>query len=254
MRVFSLSLLCLLTLSFCVSAQAQEQIKPEDSKKVDSAPPILAGPGLERNQELLSEYAEEMKRLRADLGLPDPAMVADAKTPEPAIDPSKINLRVISGKEGIPFPRPEQVVMQPTPTPQNYPAFTPIPTPTPYQRAANCERSNITKNVALPNVKDNQILLDKLFLPQDLVPLDPEEIYGPQVELYPYGPNVGEGQYILQEMYSVPCLPYRIRSTAWGEYQITGVDALKYYDRKSSVPLRLDKWVSKKIYGTKSKR
>lgn len=182
--------------------------------------------------------------------VPIEASASATTTPEP-----KQPIRMISGSDGIPFPSPEHVVLEPSPTPEVQPTKTPEPTPTPYQRAKRCERAGTSKQVVRPDKNDNQILADKLFVGEDLIPLDPDEVYGTGVKLYPYGPGVGEGQYILQEMYKVPCLPFRIRITEWGQYEHSGEDALKKYDErgKRGVPT-LHPWVSEKLYGAKTSK
>lgn len=217
--------------------------------------PLLAGPGLEQNQAFLSEYQREIDQMREDLGLsamPKAGETPSAEQTGAEIDPSKIKIRVITGNEGIPFPSPEQVVLEPSPTPVVVATFTPIPTATPYQRAERCPRSETIKKQHSPNNGDNKILLDKLFLHEDLIPLDSDEVYGAGVSLYPYGPGAGEGQYILQEMYNVPCLPFRMRVTSWGQYEHMGDDALKNYgDQQGRGIPKLHPWVSEKLYGPK---
>lgn len=215
---------------------------------------IRALPGSESNQALLAEYAEAIRKMRADMGLPE------AAPPDPEASPgsnaesedplSKITLRVISGNEGISFPSPEQVVVEPTPTPQIWPSETPQPTPTPWQPPGRCPKSASAKSVVVPETGDHDILNDQLFLPEELMPMDEGEVYGTGVHLYPYGPNQGGGQYIVQEMYLVPCLPYRIRQTAWGYYEHTGNDALKHYDKNGKAPGKFHPWVEQKLFGT----
>ena len=220
-------------------------------------PQIPAPPGTEANQALLAEYAEAIKKMRADMGLPAGVPPDPAATPDPNADSedplSKIQLRVITGNEGVSFPSPEQIIMQPTPTPEIWPSETPQPTPTPWQRPGRCGRSETLKIGALPKNGAADILSDKLFLPEDLVPIDEGEVYGAGVYLYPYGPNQGQGQYLAQEMYVVPCLPYRIRQTPWGYFEHRGDDALKRYGSSGMSSSTFHPWVEQKLYGTTKK-
>lgn len=215
---------------------------------------IQALPGSEANQELLAEYAEAIRKMRADMGLREIARPDPAASPDPNGESeetlSKIKLRVITGSEGIPFPNPEQVILEPTPTPEIWPSETPQPTPTPWQPPGRCPKSTSAKTVILPETGASGILNDRLFLPEDLMPMDENEVYGTGVQLYPYGPNQGEGQYIVQQMYLVPCLPYRIRHTAWGHYEHIGEDALKHYDQNVKSPGKFHPWVEQKLFGT----
>jgi hypothetical protein len=223
----------------------------------DDTQQIHALPGSESNQALLAEYAAAIKKMREDMGLPEAAPLDPDASPEPNTDSedplSKIKLRVISGSEGIPFPSPEQVIMEPTPTQQIWPTETPQPTPTPWRPPGRCPKSASAKTAIVPETADNEVLNDKLFLPEDFMPMDESEVYGAGVSLYPYGPNQGEGQYLVQEIYLVPCLPYRIRQTPWGYFEHRGDDALKRYGSSGMSSSTFHPWVEQKLYGTTKK-
>jgi hypothetical protein len=166
---------------------------------IDTPPPtgssesqqILALPGSKENQEILAEYAELVKRMREDMGLPEGILPAVAASPganptdQDAL--SKIKIRVITGNEGLPFPSPDKVILEPTPTPQIWPSETPLPTPTPWRPPGRCTLSKSNKVVEVPTETDDTILNDQLFLPEDLMPIDEGEVYGDMVQLYPTG-------------------------------------------------------------------
>ncbi len=237
-------------LLFHAACAVAETPQPE---ALSEAQQIQALPGEKENQALLAEYAEVVKKMRADMGLPadvlpDPAASPDSNQSDQ--DPlSRIKIRVITGKEGVPFPSPEKVVLEPTPTPQVLPTETPLPTATPWRPPGRCSIPKTNTVVINKEERGNTILSDKLFLPEDLLPLDEGEVYGVGVQLYPYGPNQGEGQYLVQEMYLVPCVPYRIRQTLWGYYEHRGDDALKHYDNSGNSNGKYHAWVQQKLFG-----
>jgi hypothetical protein len=222
--------------------------------------PAPETPALAGDQVNFEGYLETMNRLREDLGLPEMELPDPSASPEagPTDEEliAKIKLRVITGNQGIPFPKPSEVVIEPTPTPEYIVAITetPEPTPTPWQPPGKCVESKTSKVVIVPETRNTSIVNDQLFLPEDFVPIDEGEVYGSGVQLYPYGPNQGKGQYLLQEMYLIPCLPYRIRSTAWGQYRDSGNEALKNHPRDASIPGRFHPWVEQKLFGTSSRK
>jgi hypothetical protein len=109
--------------------------------------------------------------------------------------------------------------------------------------------SKSNKVVEVPTETDDTILNDQLFLPEDLMPIDEGEVYGDMVQLYPYGPNQGEAQYMVQHMHLVPCVPYRRRSTQWGYYEHMGDEALKIYGSTAKSPSKFHPWVVQKLFG-----
>lgn len=218
--------------------------------------PATTPPAL--NDAVFEEYAKTIKRMRADLGLTDAELPDPSSSPEAEADGegplSNIQLRILTGSEGIAFPKPEEVVIEPTPAPEaSAPIETPAPTPTPWQPPKKCPKSETIKNVILAETSDTEILNDRLFLPEDYIPIDEGEVYGPGVSFYPYGPNQGDGQLLSQEMFLVPCLPYRIRQTPWGQYEHRGDDALKRYGSSGMSSATFHPWVEQKLYGTARK-
>lgn len=137
------------------------------------------------------------------------------------------------GTEGVPFVPPSQVVFQPQPTsvPGEEPKATPaaVWSPEPYQRPSACAKNETKRIEHTPNGDDSVTYIDRLFVSDDLVPLDTSEVYGPKASLIPYGPNEPEATFVRMEIYRVPCVPYRMRSTGKADYIDTGINALKNY-------------------------
>lgn len=140
----------------------------------------------------------------------------------------------LKGKSGIPFPKPEEVVLKPVPTDTPAPptpTYTPEPTFTPYPKPVRCEKSETIRDDTYAIDQKESLLYDYIFISRDLVPLDSEEYFGPDVHLIPYDTPLTEGQLLRMEIYGVPCLPYRIRKTTTADYQDIGLNALKNYSK-----------------------
>ena len=161
----------------------------------------------------------------------------------------------IKGKDGIPFPKPEEVVFKPPPTatPGVPVVGTPEPdwSPEPYVRPTRCERNETTRIEHTPDGDDTKTYLDYLFVSEDLVPIDVGEVYGGKVSLIPYGPHEEKGTFVRMKIYRVPCVPYRMRTTGKADYVDTGLNALKNYDTNPSGKGSLHPFVSQKLYPEK---
>jgi len=160
--------------------------------------------------------------------------------------------------EGIPLPPGDSIVWDPDPPGlkelrESSPPAAPIPIATPYQRPSRCERHYTTRTVMYPNAVEekDKPLYDKLYLAEDMVPLDPAEAYGARARLYSYGPTSGEGVYLRMESDRVPCVPYRVRMTNAARYEDFGFNALKNYTKDQSGQGTFDAWVSNKLFGRK---
>jgi len=160
--------------------------------------------------------------------------------------------------EGIPFPPDEAIVWDPDPpglkelreiTPTSMPL---IPAKR-YRRPSRCEQPYTKRTLRDPNsveVKDKP-LYDALYLPDDMIPSDAEEVYGESTRLYPYGPSSGEGVYTRMEYDRVTCVPYRLRMTNTATYEDFGHNALKNYRKDQSGQGAFDPWVTAKLFGQK---
>lgn len=203
--------------------------------------------------------------VRQESGLVSPTEApAASPTAEPAAPSYRSSQAPVAShirlKEGIPFPPPDSIVWDPDPPGlrqllMNTPPITPMPTETPYQRPRKCSQHRTVRTVTRPGEAEekDKTLYDVLYLPEDLVPLDSEEVYGARARLYPYGLASGESVYSRMELDRVPCLPYRTRMTNSATYEDFGDRALRNYSKDQSGPGVLHAWVSQKLYGRKKK-
>jgi hypothetical protein len=158
---------------------------------------------------------------------------------------------IVRGEEGIPFPSLTEVVLEPSPTVSGVtPTATPAQTPTPWQKPGRCEKNETRVEELSGSVEANELLYDLLFVHEDLMPLDPDEVYGASVSLYPYGPKTGRTGDIWQELHRVPCVPYRIRYLGRSFRFDTGYNALKNYSSGQTGRGVFHPWVSEKLFGS----
>ncbi len=180
----------------------------------------------EEVQTILSSYREDVvraSRMKEELEWDAKNVAQDLEHP----------ISHTKGREGIAFPSPAQVVFAPKPTEPagSRAATTPVPvwSPAPYERPTACTK-NETKRIEYDRKgEDSVTYVDRLFVREDLVPIDSGEVYGPKVDLIPYGPNESNATMVRMSIYRVPCVPYRMRMTGKAEYIDTGVNALKNY-------------------------
>jgi len=155
------------------------------------------------------------------------------------------------GQEGIPFPDPSQVVLKPPPTDapgeSSQPTPAPVWSPEPYERPGRCEKNETKRIEHTPHGDDSVTYIDTLFVSEDLVPLDTSEVYGPQVSISPYGPNESQATFVRMEVWRVPCVPYRMRSTGKADYIDTGINALKNYTANPAGKGVLHPFVERKL-------
>jgi hypothetical protein len=206
----------------------------------------------EQVQQLL-RYARAVERLQKtaqeELSFaPPPGMLADAaSTPKTHI----------VGKDGIPFPNIEDIVMRPPPTPN---ALTPTPTPAPpwspvpYEPPRKCEKNETTRAVFNDKeAEEKEHLKDLLFVPEGLVIEDYEETFGKGVEIEPYTIPYSRGTLVRMEVYGIPCVPYRIRMTNVADYTDSGVNALRSYDGDPAGRGKLSPIIQQRLAGKKER-
>lgn len=144
----------------------------------------------------------------------------------------------VTGKEGIPLPPSQESVWMPIPTPDPTALYAelppPPPTPTPYQRPFVCSKNETRREAYETSAEPERMLVDILFIPERLVPMEPAEVFGSRVSIIPYGPNESEATLTRMEIYAVPCLPYRIRWTNTTKYFDSGLNAYRNYDKDPS--------------------
>jgi hypothetical protein len=196
-------------------------------------PPQLSSPSSKDNYE---GFVGTLKGGELEMAAPD--ATADLTKP-----------LVIKGNEGIPFPLPTEVVLEPLPTPVEEPTPTTVPTPTAWGRPGRCDQNKTVFEQGSADGDAQKIMYDLLFLSEDLIPLDPEEVFGAEVTLYPYGPTTGEAGEIWQRSNHVPCLPYRVRKTRQGYRYDFGYNALKNYSNDQRGKGVFHPWISEKLFG-----
>ena len=158
----------------------------------------------------------------------------------------------VRGPDGIPFPKPEEVYVDPHP-PISFPTENKmvenIPPPQ-YTKPPRCD-SNETRREERPvddGNKEETTIAETLYLPEDFVPVDVSEVYGNKVKLYPYGPQSGDGVYVRMRTDAIPCVPYRLRITNRAWYYEQGNSALKNYDKLPSGRGEYSKWIQQKLF------
>jgi hypothetical protein len=167
--------------------------------------------------------------------------------------PTATPLSHVRGKEGVQFPPTEEVILKPLPTPTAGPAPTELPvwSPEPYTRPSRCQ-TNETKRVVWnekASEPENEVLNDILFVEKGLIPLDPEESFGKTPRLMPYETPLSKGSLINMEIYSVPCVPYRVRMSNVAYYYDQGHNALKNYDGDPKGKGKLSDIIQRKLFG-----
>ena len=201
------------------------------------------------------EYLRFIRGLKRDNNLTDADKEKLENTKKRIESGEEITLEytIVRGNEGIPFPDPASITDEdfypPTPIPEATP--TPLPTSTPWQKPGRCELDKTEVVVHSPERDPKDVYYEELFVYEGFMPLDPVEVYGAKVRVRPYNPQDGKGAELRMEMYSVPCIPYRVRMTATSYYYDTGVNALKNYDIDPTGKGKLHPWVSTKLYGNK---
>lgn len=154
--------------------------------------------------------------------------------------PQKV-IRHIRGKDGVPFPSKDDVVLPFKITEENVKAGLDKYFQKTEETAANqmkvpglpaCSEDKTTRqetNYPLPDNRD-QVLMDILFIRKQDVPLDPKEIFGKHVMVRPYttdSPNVDS---LSALGVGVSCLPTRLRVTRSQIMRDEGKNALRNYE------------------------
>jgi hypothetical protein len=158
----------------------------------------------------------------------------------------------VYGDEGIPFSAESEVVFEaaPTPGPEVEPTEAALPTATPWVKPGRCEK-NETSVVEVAQKGDAQrVLYDILFLHEDFLPLDPDEVFGIAVMLRAYGAKTGVGGEVWQEVYGVPCVPYRVRRTETAVRYDFGNNALRNYSKGQASKGVFHPWIEEKLFGS----
>ncbi len=178
--------------------------------------------------------------------------------PGGSVDPQlEVLLSHSIGKDGIPFPKSEESKWQPVRSSDQKagvePTEVPAPTPTPYQQPKRCTVNETKRVVYKEQEAETKVYTDYLFIPEELVPIEPEEVFGSMVSLIPYGPEAGDAAKIRMEVNAVPCLPYRRRLTNSTQYFDTGINALKNYDGAPGGVGKLHPLIQQKLHQSSTK-
>ena len=164
---------------------------------------------------------------------------------------AKINRTHVRASGGVPFPKPEEVVLEPRPT-IAIPPSTGMAENVPereYKRPPRCEVSETKRDEwLLDDNKEERTIGEVLYVSEDLMPVDPMEVFGSKVEVYPYGPKSGDGVNIRMTLDAVPCVPYRIRVTNRARYYSKGNAALKNYDKQPAGQGQYHSWIQQKVF------
>lgn len=163
----------------------------------------------------------------------------------------------VKGSEGIPFPDAAQSVWKPeptaTPAPTGAPDLAALAETKPYQQPGKCTANATRSEVFNEEDPDTGVLADFLFIEEEMIPLDVQDVFGARTSLVPYGIKAGEGGRIRMEIYRVPCVPYRIRQTNTTRYYDTGLNALKNYDSGASGRGTLHAVMQQKLFASRPK-
>jgi hypothetical protein len=130
----------------------------------------------------------------------------------------------------------------------------PVWSPAPYVRPTKCEKNETRRVEHNPDGNEAIAYLDYLFVSEDLVPIDVSEVYGAKTSLIPYGPHEEKATLIRMEIYGVPCVPYRMRTTGKADYFDTGLNALRNYDSNPAGKGVVHPFVNQKLYPEKFER
>ena len=229
--------------SCCSVAVAQDSLE-ELQRRVDKLGPHQGGAGNPQLQKMLDKALAEAEAMNQSVEIKYPSE-------QPVVSEDETPRTHVRGPEGVPFPQPEEVYVDPRPTisigAENKMAEN-LALPQ-YTKPPRCD-SNEPKREDLPvddGHKEETILFENLYLPEELVPVDFAEVYGAKVRLFPYGPTAGNGAYVRMRVDAVPCVPYRLRVTNRAWYYEQGNNALRNYDKLPSGRGEFSKWIQQKI-------
>jgi hypothetical protein len=158
----------------------------------------------------------------------------------------------VRSSEGVPFPNPEEVVLPPPPPLPPLPTSIMVAEPAQpeYKRPPRCEGDqNICEALSFEYGPSEEVVVsDVIYLPEDLMPVDPMEVFGSKANTFTYGPKSGDGVNIRMYYDAVPCVPYRIRFTNKAKYVDRGNFALKNYDKQPSGRGQYHTWMQQKLF------
>jgi hypothetical protein len=222
------SLCYLLTISlFCYSYWVSAQdIQTELSQKINELRDRVKPESdleAQRRESQASKQLEDLEKSAEPIALASPR------------DPRFEILSHHRGSQGIAFPNPRDVVLEmPASTAPNN-ASQPlreywVTAPGARQRPTRCTKSD---TIAIPRRNkgaSDEVLADRLYVWNELVPVDHMEVYGANTIVEAYDGDQAQAVLVGLEADAVPCVPYRIRYTSTHIYRHAGQDALANFE------------------------
>jgi hypothetical protein len=177
-------------------------------------------------------------------------------TPLPADPAREVLSHVTSAQASEPFPKPEDVVLPP----ENR-EFNPPIASSPYQEPKRsgeppplpprCTKEGTVKLPRDEAEKQEEVRIDRLYIPAKFVPPEADEVYGSKVQVYGYDKeNPSREVRVAAESDGIPCVPFRFRITNRYEYLDYGKAAFKNYDQhyqKRNVLPTTHPWVLERL-------
>jgi hypothetical protein len=243
LSVFGTAALLLgMSISLCTDAPADDSLN-DLQKHVENLRVQQQGGAKAETQRIFDRARAEAQAVGAKL---------QQTTPKEHISPeSDIKRTHVRATGGVPFPKLEEVVLEPQPT---------IAIPAskgmseniqerPFKKPPRCESPEVKREEwPLDDDKEERIVGDVLYIAEELMPVDSMEVFGSKVEVYTYGPKSGDGVNIRMTLDAAPCVPYRIRVTNRARYYHKGNLALKNYDKQPGGGGQYHSWIQQKLF------
>ena len=248
MRALSVPIIvgvALLAVGAFVSGAHADDTLAELQKHVDNLRAQQQGTNQTDNKRIFDKARAQAEGMSQSLNQP-------ASQAEVAPD-AKLPRTHVRAKDGVPFPKPEEVILPPQPTmppivmtndmAENF--IVPV-----YKKPPRCDRPEARREESIfdDGNRDETTIGEILYLPEDLMPVDSMEVFGSKVQTFTYGPQSGDGVNIRMTLDKVPCVPYRIRLTNRARYYESGDFALKNYERDPSWRGNYHAWIQKKHF------
>jgi hypothetical protein len=253
MRQLNLALIRLMALSFVFLQYAAVAQRAEDPLAKQIRDLSRSEPG--GKQSALAE-----QRAGAIMGEID-AGLKQQRAPS-VVNPRFAIVSHLRGNEGIPFPQPNEVKLEPVATPSanedgseiknesstgfQAPVFWVDPPKRVYRPTACTE----SKTVVVPRPAKGDpkhFVFDRLYVSRDLIPIDSSDIYGVNTDVLSYEGDGAESVLLRMQSDKVPCVPYRIRFSDTQAYYHFGEDALANYDKNPTDRGEMHAWVRRQI-------
>ncbi len=246
LRVSTL-LLVLLCATHCVCAQ---DIQSELSQKVGE---------LNDRYRPENENEAQQRRIRAGERFGEIESSIQASERTSIRDPRFEIVSHQRGTDGIPFPDATEVILEPL---SNVPVESNVQRATEYwvapqrtvQRPPRCNENTTRSIPRRDKGAAGDLIFDRLYVSQDLAPVDTSDIYGAHTMVEVYDGDSADRVSILMEADAVPCLPYRVRFTDTQSFYHKGEDALANYDKDPTARGQTHPWVRKKIQAGAQRR